>query len=343
MDMLIAARTPTGEEMVAALGRLLAAARGGRGCGAGTADEGGAEAENGRGNDAGLSAGIEGMEDEDLLVFLRDAETVGRLADAARILGAGEIEQRSRASLGADRMSYRHGCRTASELVERVTMVSGATARQRMRTARPLRGTVSLTGERLPGAFPRVREAVEAGVLGVDAAQAITSPLGEALAHGAAPGEVWQAEGQLVATAVTGSGEGTSVEERGNTVGMPADEVAVMSRVWALHLDPDGLRPTEEEGMRRRGVTLGRMRGGTIPRVGNSCPKSLPSSSASSTPTSPPATTRAVPGATETPPVGRRARPVPLTRPTCVRHMASWMRTCAPMPNVAMTPSPGSS
>ncbi|WP_043536507.1 HNH endonuclease signature motif containing protein [Actinomyces polynesiensis] len=279
MDTTTGDRTPRGEDLLATLGRLLAVARGG--CDAGSADEGG----------TGLSEAVAHLPDDDLLAFIRDAEELGRLVDAARALGAGEVAHRSRRSLGGDGLAARRGCRTPSELVERVTLVSGRTARARVKDAEPLRSEVSLSGERLPGSFPLVRRAVEEGALGLDSARAITTALGGALAHGAGVGEVWQAERELVATATTGHGtDGGDPEEsglggptvpeesgcpgaHGGVRGVPADDVAAMSGVWALYLDPDGRVPDEREAMRRRGLTLGRVRGGTVPLKGELLPE----------------------------------------------------------------------
>ena len=77
-------------------------------------------------------ADLHGFDDDKLLLVTASAERVGRLADAVRVAGAGEIEDRSRLELGAGRLSARRGCRTPAELIERVTQTSSATARKRM-------------------------------------------------------------------------------------------------------------------------------------------------------------------------------------------------------------------
>lgn len=99
----------------------------------------------------------EELGDDELLILLADAEAVGRLADGLRVLGAGVVAERSRPSLGEQRLSARRGCRTPAELVERTTRVSGATARQRIRAAAPVQTTAALSGELLPARFPLVR------------------------------------------------------------------------------------------------------------------------------------------------------------------------------------------
>jgi len=108
--------------------------------------------------------------DDELLAATASIEAVGRLIDAHRAACAGEIDERSRVELGSDRLSSRRGCRSASELVERVTQVSGAEARRRIALGAATRGRVGFTGESLEPSFPRVAAALAVGVLGADAA-----------------------------------------------------------------------------------------------------------------------------------------------------------------------------
>ena len=74
--------------------------------------------------------------DDELLAATASIEAVGRVIDAHRAACAGEIDERSRVELGSERLSSRRGCRSASELVERVTQVSGAEARRRIALGR---------------------------------------------------------------------------------------------------------------------------------------------------------------------------------------------------------------
>lgn len=55
------------------------------------------------------AADLAAVSDADLLELVRGAEEVGRVVDAARVLLAGEVERRSRPSLGADRLCARYG------------------------------------------------------------------------------------------------------------------------------------------------------------------------------------------------------------------------------------------
>ncbi len=64
--------------------------------------------------------------DDEVLITMAAVESVGRVVDAQRAAIAGEVAERSRVELGGERLSARRGCRSASELIERVTQASGA-------------------------------------------------------------------------------------------------------------------------------------------------------------------------------------------------------------------------
>ena len=86
--------------------------------------------------------------DDELLHAMRDLESLGRVVDARRLEYAGEVAERSRRELGGERLSARMGCRSASELVERVTQVSGGEARRRVAVGAATRARVGFSGER---------------------------------------------------------------------------------------------------------------------------------------------------------------------------------------------------
>jgi hypothetical protein len=149
-------------------------------------------------------------------------------------------------------------------LLERVTRVSAATARTRMRAAAPLRARTAFTGGDLPAAFPLVADAMTRGTIGMDAASAIVSVLAPIRERSAATdADALAAAEQALVDAATGAGD---------TLPAGADEVAIMAKTWALYLDPDGALPDEERALKARGVTLGRERGGILPLSGNLLP-----------------------------------------------------------------------
>jgi hypothetical protein len=209
-------------------------------------------------------ADLHGFDDDRLLLFAASAERVGRLADAVRVAGAGEIEDRSRLELGAGRLSARRGCRTPAELIERVTQASSATARKRMALGRQLRTRYTITGVPCPPDFPAVAAAVAEGSLGRDSAEAILSSLGP-LVPRVDPGVLRTAETALV-EAATGTGEDTPVPAT-------ADETRIQALTWKAVIDPDGVLPDDEAAMRERGFRLGAERGGLIPVSGGLMPE----------------------------------------------------------------------
>jgi hypothetical protein len=86
------------------------------------------------------------LSDADLLGPAGVAERVGRLVDALRVAAAAEVADRSRPDLDTARLSARKGCRSATELLERVTLASAATIGKRVRLGEKLRTRRTLAG-----------------------------------------------------------------------------------------------------------------------------------------------------------------------------------------------------
>ncbi|MGW9631870.1 DUF222 domain-containing protein [Agromyces sp. NPDC055520] len=205
-----------------------------------------------------------GLGDDELLLAAGALEAVGRLLDAHRATLAGEIAERSRIELGAGRLSARKGCRSAAELIERITQVAGAEARRRVLVGAATRARVSFTGEPMPAVHPHVAAALTAGEVGLDAAATIIRELGRTRAV-ADPDRLDVAERELTGQA-TGTGDAAPVR-------CSADELAVQARAWAVFLDQDGPEPDDARAMRRRGFRIGRARDGLIPISGELLPE----------------------------------------------------------------------
>jgi hypothetical protein len=186
-------------------------------------------------------APVGGMTDEELCMHVAEVEELGRLVDSLRVHGAGEVDHRSRRSLGTEGLAYRNGDRRSVHLVERITRTSQAEAARRIRIARDLRPDTALDGTSLPPRFPLVTAAVDRGELGVDAALAITKNLSDA-ADVASVEAISTAERKLVTAAKVDC----------------ADLVAVMATVWRSALDPDGTLPREERMHAKRRFSIGR-------------------------------------------------------------------------------------
>ncbi len=203
------------------------------------------------------------MTDEKIVALAPLAESIGRRADALRVAAAGEIADRSRSERGESRLSARHGCANAVELMTRLTGVASSTAKERMRLAESVSTTTNLYGDTIPAAFPAVREALVRGAIGMDSASAIVRTL-RPLAGRADPTLLEAAATELVADAAGSAADSDS------PVG--ADETLLQARVWALVLDPDGTLPTYERAMRNRAFRLGRERDGIVPLRGGLLP-----------------------------------------------------------------------
>jgi hypothetical protein len=91
---------------------------------------------------------------------LKAAEQVGRLVDAARVLTAGEVADRSRYELGAEGLSIRLGERKPVNVIEQVTLVSQSEASRRVRVGQAIRPRQTMLGETLPPERPIVAEAM---------------------------------------------------------------------------------------------------------------------------------------------------------------------------------------
>ncbi|WP_108252830.1 HNH endonuclease signature motif containing protein [Planctomonas deserti] len=209
-------------------------------------------------------ASLGGLNDDALCAVSRQVEALGRLIDALRVATAGEIAARSRTEVGPAGLAARKGCRSANELLQRLTQVSSATGAARLGLAALTRPDTALSGAATPAKFDHVRAALEAGELGVDAAIALTKNLAP-LQNGVHPDALDAAERELVAAA-TGSSPDSSVPAS-------ADEIRIQASVWRATLDPDGLEPDEAHTMAKRSFRFGPERNGLVPVSGGLLPE----------------------------------------------------------------------
>ncbi len=184
---------------------------------------------------------LAGMSDDEVCEFVVDIETLGRLIDASRVAGAGEIDDRSRRSLATEGLAYRHSCSRPVYFLERLVLTSQAEAARRIRVGRELRARSALDGSPLPAPFPQVSAAVELGQIGIDSALAIAKNLADA-SRVASPAELAVAEENLLSYALSAS----------------ADLVADQAAAWRVALDQDGLEPRIEKIRQQRRFVIGR-------------------------------------------------------------------------------------
>ena len=176
--------------------------------------------------------------DDQLCAFTVELERAGRLLDALRTRAAAEITARSVTK--TDGLSDAYGFRTGAQFLEFLTRVSAAEASRRVRVGRATATETTLVGEVLPPRHPRVAEALDAGEIGVEAANVIIRCLDQA--SQATPEEIDIAETELVTAAANDS----------------VDLVGVQARVWREALDPDGAEPRDERIHRMRSFRIGR-------------------------------------------------------------------------------------
>jgi hypothetical protein len=205
------------------------------------------------------------LSDTDAVEVLGAVEALGRRVDAARVGAAAEVGSRARNGLGHDSLAWKLGCQGQVDLITRVTRVSGREATRRLR----LGGTVT---DRLNGVtplnpyYPAVAAGLNAGSLGVEAAEAIVTALDQ-VSPRVAPDDLHTAERALVASA-----SGAITDETrglpGEGYAFPADLVRALAGQWQARLDPDGAAPNESILEPRSTVGFGRLTHGVYPLRG---------------------------------------------------------------------------
>lgn len=198
---------------------------------------------------AATGGALQGMGEHELAHLLGEVAGLGRLAEALLVDAVGEVMRRSETGIVADRMTSRLGAHDVSELVQRITRVSGPAASRLQKAAKAVRPVVSeTTGELLEGEMPVLRAAMTDGVVGVDGVLAISTPL--------------QSTAPRVTTEARRAAERVLVAEaRGDGPdGSPplcADLLKLQATTWACALDQDGAEPRERAAKRKRSLTLG--------------------------------------------------------------------------------------
>jgi hypothetical protein len=208
--------------------------------------------------------GLRLRDDDEVLAALAAAARLQRAAEALMSEAVAQVLERDDLRAHPDRMTTRHGCRHAAELVQRATRASARTASEIITTAKATGRHVTVsTGELLPAEFPRMREALRDGQVGVDGVVGVVGALRGCLAGRVA---LLAADEELAAAAC---GEGADAAPPRS-----ADELRACAQVWAAYLDQDGAEPAESRALRKRGFTVGR-RGhdGLVPVRGNLMPE----------------------------------------------------------------------
>ncbi|WP_375386664.1 DUF222 domain-containing protein [uncultured Microbacterium sp.] len=208
------------------------------------------------------AASLRVLSEVEVLELMAAAARVTRAGEALLVAATAEVCNRSDGRLHADRMTTRFGCRSAFELVQRVTRGSKQRAGDVVKAARAVAQRVALTsGEVLPAALPSMRGALAAAEVGVDGLVAVAGPLLSGCAGTAA---ILAADEEIAATAC---GEGADAAPPAS-----AEDLRALATVWAMYFDQDGAEPDDSRAMRKRGLTIGPCRAGVHGLHGNVVP-----------------------------------------------------------------------
>ncbi|WP_372966816.1 DUF222 domain-containing protein [Microbacterium sp.] len=233
---------------------------------------------------------LSGVLCDDVLAGLSDADRVEVLQRAGAAFRRAEaVVVETLATADAVGFPHAVGCRNTTELLQRTVRVEVRSATRVGTTVTRVRRESSLvSGERLPGRWPHMREALLDGVVGVAGFLAATGPIekvwdrlstdqrlaadlalaGAARGHSLAP--VDDPDGDdLDADGSGDDDESAEVPDADAEAGIdedgPApttDDLSSLAEGLASIFDPDGEEPKDEDARRRRGVTIGRLKNG---------------------------------------------------------------------------------
>ncbi|HET6826358.1 MAG TPA: DUF222 domain-containing protein, partial [Amnibacterium sp.] len=196
---------------------------------------------------AALAAALDAMprfrtcSDDELVAEAEAWEAIGRLVDARRVAAAAEIEVRSAPARGEHGLAFGRGRRDGADALAEVARVGLREAKRRIAIGSALHPRLSITGDELPGRYPEVAAAVQAGEVGLEAARIIVETL-QSVRRRADPGRLAVAEAALAEVACQ----------------VGPELLRVHAETWRAYLDPDGAEPDEDDRYRKRSFTLGR-------------------------------------------------------------------------------------
>jgi hypothetical protein len=196
-------------------------------------------------SDAGFA--IDGMTETGLFGVAREVGRIVRGVDALRLPIAGEVADRSRASLGNDGLAKRAGDARPALMLAALWGVSVAEASRLCEVGLAIRARRAISGDILLARYPAVGEAIETGELGVEAAAAIIREL-EAASPRCPVDARDEAERRLVALASD----------------YTVEELRRLARLVHDRLDQDGAEPRDELRRARRSLTISMTSDGMI-------------------------------------------------------------------------------
>lgn len=225
---------------------------------------------------ARVSSDLRAVLSDDALAGLDDAdraEVLRGFGEVARLVEAGVVETVANADPD---LGQRYGCRGVNELLQRTLLTDAASAAKISRVANAVHRHISIvSGERLPAAWPQLREAMLDGVIDVVGFVAATAPIERAHARIGIEERLLVDE-HLARIArgctVSASDDADSSSERHGPPAMPED-LRHAAEYLAAVLDPDGAEPTDHDVQVRRNLSVGRLRNGVHPVRGDLTPE----------------------------------------------------------------------
>ncbi|KRC61262.1 hypothetical protein ASE14_10170 [Agromyces sp. Root81] len=183
-------------------------------------------------------ADITAMSGDGLVRTTEALAALARRVEALQARCAAGIAERSR-GLDDDDLARKHGFASPERLIAQTTGGRYSDAARLVAVGQATSHRASFTGEALPPRHPHVAAALDAGTLGVAAAEVIRRFL-DRLPAAVAHGDVDAAEQLLV--------------DRAPAVGV--DGLTRLITQLEAHLDPDGVKPREDELRARRGLSI---------------------------------------------------------------------------------------
>jgi len=179
--------------------------------------------------------------DDELVAETEAWEAIGRLVDARRVAAAAEIEVRSAPARGEQGLAFGRGRKDGADALAEVARVGLREAKRRIAIGAALHPRLSISGDELPGRYPEVAAAVQAGEAGLEAARIIVETL-QSVRRRADPEQLAAAESALAEIACQ----------------VGPELLRIHAETWRAYLDPDGAEPDEDDQQRKRSFTLGR-------------------------------------------------------------------------------------
>jgi len=189
--------------------------------------------------DGATQAEIAEMTDAGLVRVTDALAQVRRDAEALLARVAAEVSKRSSSERGEMSLARAHGFHNPVRLIAASTGTSRSDAAKLIAVGTSTAEGQTFGGERLPSRHPRVAAALESGLIGVDAASAITSML-DRVCRRVQPAAADAAEAGLVELATR----------------VPLDLLMRGVREAESRLDRDGIEPREEQLRTERSLTM---------------------------------------------------------------------------------------